>query len=331
MLSIKEELFHAGRRESLIMRATGPMDLETLLGEYADDISEKLLDHGAILLRGFGISDVARFESVVAAMPGRGLDYIYRSTPRTSVGTKIFTATEFPPALEIPLHNENAYQRDWPLKIAFCCIDAATTGGQTPIADMRAVTQALGSDLLNEFESRQIKYIRHYRPYADLSWQTVFQTQDRDEVTRYCEANDIASVWLDKQTLRTTQTCQGVARHPVTGERLLFNQAHLFHVSSLGAEAAKALIVGFGIDRLPRHACFGDDGELDVELLQKIRDAMNAAAIEVVWQPGDVLLLDNMQVAHGRRPFTGKRQLLAALLDSHAEFVQAQEQAKVPA
>ncbi len=331
MLSVKEELLHAGRRESLMMRPTGAADLETVLGEHADTIGEKLLEHGALLLRGFGINDVARFESVVAGLSRCPLDYMYRSTPRTSVGKNVFTATEFPPPLEIPLHNENAYQRDWPLKLAFCCIEAAATGGQTSIADMRTVTQALGETVLDEFESRQVKYIRHYRPYADLPWQTVFQTQDRDEVTRYCAANDIASDWLDKQTLRTTQTCQGVARHPVTGERVLFNQAHLFHVSSLGEEAAKSLIVSFGIERLPRHARFGDDGELNTKLLQNVRDAFGAAAMDIAWQPGDVMLLDNMQVAHGRRPFTGKRQLLAALLDSHAQVVHSQAQIEAPA
>lgn len=323
MRNVKQEWLHPGRRESLVLRPVGNVDLATLLAEQAEAVGAMLLEQGALLLRGFGIGDVEQFEAVVAALSQRRLDYMYRSTPRTSVGKNIFTATEFPPPLEIPLHNENAYQRDWPLKVAFCCIDAATTGGQTSIADMRTVTRTLGTDLLDEFESRQIKYIRHYRPYADLPWQTVFQTKDRDEVSRYCAANDIASAWLDKETLRTTQICQGAARHPVTGERVLFNQAHLFHVSSLGAEAARSLIVSFGMDRLPRHARFGDDGEIDGDLLDSVRGAFSAAALDVAWQPGDVLLLDNMQVAHGRRPFTGKRRLLAALLDSHAQSASA--------
>ena len=121
-----------------------------MLGEHADTIGEKLLEHGALLLRGFGINDVARFESVVAGLSRCPLDYMYRSTPRTSVGKNVFTATEFPPPLEIPLHNENAYQRDWPLKLAFCCIEAAATGGQTSIADMRTVHSREAFESLQE-------------------------------------------------------------------------------------------------------------------------------------------------------------------------------------
>jgi hypothetical protein len=30
------------------------------------------------------------------------------------------------------------------------------------------------------------------------------------------------------------------------------------------------------------------------------------------------MLLDNMQMAHGRKPFTGSRKVIATLLDAHA-------------
>ena len=36
-------------------------------------------------------------------------------------------------------------------------------------------------------------------------------------------------------------------------------------------------------------------------------------AFDVPWQAGDVALLDNYVVMHGRRPFTGTRKILAAM------------------
>ncbi len=289
-------------------------DLAQLGMSAATALSESLLEHGALLFRGFAVQDVPSFKTFLDVISSQRADYVYRSTPRTAVGDRIFTATEYPPTQEIPLHNENAYQRSWPLKVAFCCLVAARQGGATPLADMREVTCSIGARVLDRFESLGVKYVRHYRPYVDLSWQTVFQTDDRAQVARYCAENGLEHQWLDADTLRTSQVSQGVAIHPVTEERLFFNQAHLFHVSSLGAESAELLRRTYG-GGLPRHACYGNGKEIPDADLEVVRAAFRQHAVAFPWQPGDVLLLDNMQVAHGRQPFVGERRIVAALLD----------------
>lgn len=65
----------------------------------------------------------------------RFLEYTYRLTPRTKLGGKIYTATEYPADQFIPLHNENAYAETWTQKIMFFCVIQEKTGGETPIAD----------------------------------------------------------------------------------------------------------------------------------------------------------------------------------------------------
>jgi alpha-ketoglutarate-dependent taurine dioxygenase len=292
-------------------------DLAAFIAAYRTAVDECLLEYGAVLFRGFDVASVAHFEQAGDELSAGKLDYMYRSTPRSTVGKGVFSTTEYPPDQEIVLHCENAYQREWPLKVAFCCLVAPAEGGQTPVADMRRVNAAIGADLMDRFESRHVRYVRHYRPHIDIPWEVVFQTSDRGEVAAYCEAHGIEHEWLDADTLRTAQTNQGMARHPVTGERVFFNQAHLFHVSALGAEVATSLVNLFGRDRLPRNAYFGDGGEIAVDDLDRVRRAFAGAAVDFAWQPGDVLLLDNMQVAHGRRPFRGPRRVLASLLDSY--------------
>ena len=183
---------------------------------------------------------------------------------------------------------------------------------------MRRVTSRIGAALVEKFARLQVRYVRHYRPYVDLPWQIVFQTEDRSEVAEFCSRHDIAHEWLDEETLRTVQRCQGVARHPVTNETVFFNQAHLFHPSSLGAASAAGLLELFGADRLPRSACFGDGSEITDEELAVVRAAFEREVIVFSWQKGDVLLLDNMRFAHGRRPFTGNRKVLAGLCRSHS-------------
>jgi hypothetical protein len=279
---------------------------------------DMLREHGALLFRGFDVADVAAFERFSSAVSARPLDYVYGSTPRTALSNRIFTATEYPANEEIPLHNENSYQSEWPLLIALCCLVPSTRGGETPICDMRTVTAAIGTTLLDEFAERGVRYVRHYRPIVDVPWQQVFRTSDPAEVARFCAAHDIAHEWLDEETLRTAQVCQGAALHPTTGERVFFNQAHLFHVSSLGDYGERAMIDLFGRDRLPRHACFGDDAEIPRTALATVRAAFRDSSSAFPWQPSDVLLLDNMQFGHGRRPYSGARKVIVALMEPHS-------------
>ncbi|SDJ53784.1 Taurine catabolism dioxygenase TauD, TfdA family [Paraburkholderia steynii] len=233
------------------------------------------------------------------------------------LGKEVFTATEYPQTLEIPLHSENAYQREWPMVVAFACMQPATAGGATPISSIRVASSLMGASILDMLTELKIKYVRHYRPYVDLPWQTVFQTESKMDVATFCESHDILHEWLDDETLRTEQVCQGTAMHPVLGERVFFNQAHLFHVSSLGTAAAAPLIEMFGENALPRNAFFGDGSELNADFLRRIRSALQKGIIDIEWQRGDVMILDNMQFAHGRRKFTGDRKILVALGEPH--------------
>lgn len=256
------------------------------------------------------------------------MDYVYRSTPRTEVTKSIFTASEYPPRNEIALHNENSYQRNWPMKLVFCCIRAAEYGGATTIADMRRVTELIGPELVECFDKSGVRYLRHYRQHVDLPWQTVFQTDSKEALREFCDQAGIEHRWLADGTLRTAQSCQGVALHPQTRDRLFFNQAHLFHPSCLGPAAVTALTKLYGAERLPRNVFFGDGSEIPVESLCLVRSALQEHARDIRWRAGDVLLLDNMLVAHGRRPFVGHREVLTALLEPRFPDVARQPPAR---
>jgi alpha-ketoglutarate-dependent taurine dioxygenase len=301
----------------LIVRAEGDAPLHAWAASRRAWIEETLLSHGAILFKGFAIDARPAFQDVAAALCGELLDYVYRSTPRTSVGAKVYTATEYRASASIPFHNENSYQRSWPMRLVFCCVKPAAVGGETGLASTRRVTARIDPDVMRLFGEHGVMYVRNYRPGIDLTWQESFQTQRPEDVEAYCRRHAIEYEWVSADHLRTRQVCQGVGTHPVTGERLWFNQAHLFHISSLTDADRSALLDLFGEDGVPRHAYRGDGAPIDEQTLAHLGQAYEAEAFERPWDAGDVLLVDNMLVAHARSPYQGTREVLVAMGDSH--------------
>jgi alpha-ketoglutarate-dependent taurine dioxygenase len=290
--------------------------LEHWAREHRAGVDEALRQHGALLFRGYAIDGAAAFEAVTHVVCDHLADYVYRSTPRTTIGRHVYTATEYRADATIPMHNENAYQRDWPMKLLFCCVQPAASGGATPLTWSVNVTRRIDAGVKRRFVERGgVMYIRNFGHGVDLSWETTFQTTSKAEVEAFCARTGIQCEWLSATHLRTRQVCQALARHPITHDELWFNQAHLFHLSSLAAGEQEMMRQMFATADLPRHACYGDGTDIEDDALEHIRQAYAAEMVTFTWEKGDVLLVDNMLVAHGRMPFTGKRTVLVAMGD----------------
>lgn len=281
-----------------------------VVAEHRDTIREIVRTRGAIMLRGFPV-EVEVFERVIALVGGTALEYTERSTPRHTVAGNIYTSTDYPANQSIPMHNESSYSDSWPTNLFFFCHTPSATGGATPLADSRAVLRLLPSDVRERFAGG-VTYTRTFREGLGLSWQEAFQTEDRSAVEDYCRAHGHEFEWTD-EGLRTRHRRPSTQQEPNTGQEVWFNQANLFHVSSLGPELAEVLTSAYGEQGLPRHALFGDGspiGEADLAQVTRVYDEVSLA---LPWQAGDIIINNNMLMAHGRQPYTGDRKILVAM------------------
>lgn len=280
-------------------------------------IESYLLRNGAILFRDFELSAVSEFERLIEAVSGPLLDYSYRSTPRHVVSGRIYSSTEYPAQQTIPLHNENSYTRNWPMKLSFFVLQVAEGGGETPLADCRRIYEAISPEIRESFVRKGLMYVRNYGIGLDLPWQEVFQTSNKQVVETYCRKAGMQFEWVGEDQFRTRQSANAVEIHPRTGETVWFNQAHLFHVSRLPVEVRDWLLVACGEQNLPRNVYFSDGSPIDAEVLDEISQVYHDHSVVFPWRKGDVLMLDNVLTAHGRKPFIGERKVVVGIAESN--------------
>jgi alpha-ketoglutarate-dependent taurine dioxygenase len=311
-----EPLTAGGTLPMVVRPKEAGADLVAWAAEGNAWVREALLEHRALLFRGWRVPDAATFQRFVAAVSdGDPLQYRDRSTPRDEVGDNVYLSTTYPAAERIELHNEGTYWTAWPQKLFFCCLVAPPVGGETPIADNRRIKERIPAAVRERLERLGVRYVRNYNHGFGLTWQEAYQTDSRQEVDRYTAENDTLTEWLDDDHLRTVQIRPAVRTHPVTGEQLWFNHAAFFHVSSHAPQIREALVEALGEEGLPFTTAHGDGSPLSDQDAQAIREAYLAEEVAFRWEEGDVMLLDNMSVAHSRRPYEGDRKIVVAMTD----------------
>ncbi len=314
---VEEHFLDADRLLPLVIEpGEASMNLREWAKENQPMLEEKLLKHGSILFRGFDISTLDEFDQVVSALSPGALEYMFRASPRSRVDGNIYTSTDYPADQPIFLHNEHSYSPRFPLRLFFYCHNEAESGGETPIGCVREITRKVPDDIKARFRTKGIRYVRNYGDGFGLPWQSVFQTEDRAEVERYCDSMDIGYEWKDNDRLRTFQWGAAMMKHPRTGEELWFNHATFFHVSTLPAAIRDSLTENFDAIDLPTNTFYGDGSPIEPEVLEQLRSIYQESAVIFPWQQGDVLFMDNMLNVHGRTPFSGPRKVMVAMAEA---------------
>lgn len=276
------------------------------------DLGDLLVREKAVVLRGFAVTQDSYDPLADLLLPDR-LAYVHGNSPRTKVGRNLYTSTEYPAEYEISMHNEMSYAASWPSRILFHCAIAAETGGATPVVDGQLWLRSLDAEVREAFAGG-IRYTQNLHDGVGFgkSWQDTFETDDRAVVEEFLAGTGADHEWLADGSLRVSQVRPATLTHPVTGTEVWFNQADQFHPAGLGDDAA-ALAAVIPEDELPQRAVFADGSPIPDAYVRHVQETGMRLAVDVDWRVGDLLFVDNVAVAHGRRAYTGRRRILVAM------------------
>jgi alpha-ketoglutarate-dependent taurine dioxygenase len=289
-------------------------ELPVLASERLPEARAMVARHGAVVVRGLDVASAADVAAVADALGIRRMVERERFAPRTELAQGVYSSSEWPADEPMCMHHELSYASEVPSLILFGCLAAADEGGETRVADSQEVIAALPAALVDRFTSDGWLLRRTYHE-AGVSWQEAFGTDDPTEVDAYCANAAVTTRWLPDGRLRTTQRRAAVVRHPATGTAVWFNQIAFLNESTIDSDVRDYLATVYGADGLPFNTCHGDGAPVEAAAVETINAAYRDAARGEPWRPGDVLLVDNIRMAHSREPHRGERTVVVVLGD----------------
>ena len=264
----------------------------------------------------------------------------------------VSTASEIPKIFSIPTHLELCFTPNPPPRLYFYAGKPNTPpGGQTPFTDFRQVWRDMSPDLKNKLLSRGLVYQRRYfnaRPKMRFrsqkawnldamqhkSWQDMYGTYNKTIVEEMSREQQFTPIWDTKFNLLLTHHAEVAKQHPITGEEYFSTHFNVLHASTHIVpylwdaqlfNSRKSLLVGglitlitqlrlligypYGHDMIHRDTGTSVSYEDGITIRQmKLRNTW-----QFDWNEGDVMMLDNLRMAHGRTPwFDGDRRVYVA-------------------
>ena len=192
----------------------------------------------------------------------------------------------------LPIHGEMYYLKNRPTLIWFYCVTPASEDGETTTCDGVEVYKELSESTKKLFNTKRLKYIR---TYVKGEWQERYQTDDLSVVEQFCKENDLElTIDRNTQSITTKYVHPAVIKSRWGGQDVFIN--NILPVEWQESHGKKASIVRFE-----------DDSRIPDEVVLEIKDVTDRLTQLISWQSGDIVMIDNTRILHGRRAFTDQR------------------------
>ncbi|PKA55976.1 Clavaminate synthase-like protein [Apostasia shenzhenica] len=296
--------------KTLMPAAASGGDLANLVLEEREHLFADLRRHRALLFRGFDVSDAGDFHRAVEAFRWEAIEMKSSASTRTKITSRVYSANEAPPEQLINFHHEMPLMTEMPRMLFFCCGEPSPQGGETAIVASDVVVQRMDErmpevmakvaevGLVFSIKTASDAEAADSETVVNRTWKSLLGTDDETEA--------------EKRLLEMHESCSSVKFLSNGSAELVFGPTNPVREFS-GRRAWIYPILGFAGDRRSVKNEFGDGSDFPAEALDVYRRILEENCVDVNWQKGDVLLLDNLAVQHARRPGKPPRRILASL------------------
>lgn len=315
-------------------------DLTDWINKNQKEWREDLKTYGAVLLRGFPVHEATDFQSILLATDEKLGEFYLGTSPRDQVVKHVFTASELPPHYPIMQHAEMSFLDNPPKLLFFYAEKASETGGETPLTDLREIYKEIDPKIKEKIKEHGIRYRRRYDGpskkarfslWKTKRWDEMFGTTNLDEVKKISDENRFQLDWSGLDSLTITNEQSGFRIHPEAKTTAWHNHSQTFHYQAAVSEVWKIfkrqktfrslgvailLTLLTTIKRISGekshdvHVTYGNGEEITTKEMKSISNLFWRHLVAIPWQTGDILIIDNFSVSHGRLPFTGPRRIL---------------------
>jgi hypothetical protein len=317
-ISVPGQQTHHGRVFPLALACQSP-DLSLAaacdwLRPRRGELLAQASQHGAILFRGFPLATPQDFDAFIGAFELKNFPYeeSLSNAVRIVKTPRVFTANEAPPHVNIYFHHEMAQTPIYPSRLFFFCEQPASSGGATPLCRSDILWEKLAErcpQFARDCETKGLKYTNVMPTDNDPTsgmgrgWQSTLRTTTKEGAEKRLQGLGYSWEWLPSGDLRATTPVLPAVRRLSDGRRTFFNQliAAFQGWKDARNDPSKAIT-------------FGDGASLDRDAVNVATELAEELAFNVLWQKGDVALVDNFVTMHGRRTFSGTRKVLASLI-----------------
>ena len=278
---------------------------------HRDDLLAIVAERGAVLVRGLRVATVDDVRAVSRHLAGDPVEEREGFATRHRHGPGLYSSAEWPSADPMCMHHELSYTVTVPRLLLFGCLTAPRQGGATALADGAAMLRALPDELVDRVAREGWQLRRAYNGQVGMRWQAAFGTDDPAEAEAYGRRNGIGFEWGGRGELVTRQRRTGIVTHH--DRPVWFNQIAFLNEWTMAPELRRFLTEVLGRDRLPFNTAYGGGDPVGRDVVDTILDRYEGLTVREPWQDGDLLLVDNLRMAHSREAYEGRREVVVAM------------------
>lgn len=305
--------------------------LKFLEAKAREGFFRKLLkNHGTVVLRCGRKLDPETLSKYIAAIGVNSGDQLFEqngsTAKRTEVTEILSTANEGPSSIRIHQHNEFSRFVRYPTKLFFACAEYAAEGGETPLVHGGEFFQRINEkapDFIRELSQRGL-YMEQIWPLmsdSNTNWAYKFcfgrkiDPNDNDFEHQKLQAKqlaeEIASPYCEftpENDLLIRQYTKPIRVYEGDGESFpcFFNSLSTFYAYT------KYKVAEY---RKTKSICYNDGGEIPAKYLDLVLETSLDLAYPHHWEEGDIAIVDNYMVSHGRLAWEGVRRILVSMWD----------------